>query len=134
TPMGAREQFTFKAEPISQVIAHPHDATRLLYLRDNGGDERMQIWLRNLADGTERLLTDGKSRHGRPVFANDGKRIAFYSNARDGVSNDIYLADVDSLAGPRLLLAGGSEALYVEDWSLDDRQVAVIRYRSITDS
>lgn len=133
-PMGAREQFTFKAEPISEVIAHPHDANRLLYLRDNGGDERMQIWLRNLADGTERLITDGKSRHGRPVFAGDGKRIAFYGNARDGVSNDIYLADIESLAGPRLLLAGGSDALYVQDWSLDDRQLAVIRYRSITDS
>src|SRR5690606_39226812 len=35
---------------------------------------------------------------------------------------------------PRLLLAGGSDALYVQDWSLTDRQVAVIRYRSITDS
>jgi dipeptidyl aminopeptidase/acylaminoacyl peptidase len=133
-PMGAREQFTFRHEPIAEAVAHPYDASRLLYLRDNGGDERMQIWLRNLATGAERLITDGKSRHGRPVFARDGRRIAFHGNARDGASNDLYLADIETESMPRLLLAGNGDALYVEDWSLEDRQIAVIRYRSITDS
>ncbi len=134
TPLGMREQFTFKAEPISAAIAHPYDANRLLYLKDNGGDERMQVWLRDLATGDERLLTDGRSRHGQPVFARDGRRIALHGNARDGAANDLYLLDIDTPAAPRLLLAGGSDALYVQDWSLDDRQLAVIRYRSITDS
>ncbi len=134
TPQGARTQFTFKAEPVSRAVAHPYDANRLLYLKDAGGDERMQIWLRDLANGSERLLTDGRSRHGTPVFSRDGRRIAFDGNARDGTSNDLYLAEVDAPVAPRLLLAGGGDALYVQDWSLDDRQVAVIRYRSITDS
>jgi len=134
SPLGMREQFTFKSEPISTAIAHPYDSNRLLYLKDNGGDERMQIWLRDLATGVERLLTDGRSRHGPPVFARDGRRIAFHGNARDGAANDLYLLDIDTPAAPRLLLAGGPDALYVQDWSLDDRQVAVIRYRSITDS
>src|SRR5690606_2991487 len=134
TPLGMRQQFTFKAEPVSTAVAHPYDANRLLYLKDNGGDERMQIWLRDLSLGTERLLTDGKSRHGEPVFARDGRRIAFHGNARDGASNDLYLLDVEAPAAPRLLLAGSGDALYVQDWSLDDRQLAVIRYRPITDS
>lgn len=133
-PLAMREQFTFKSEPVSTAVAHPYDSNRLLYLKDNGGDERMQIWLRDLATGEERLLTDGRSRNGPPVFARDGRRIAFYGNARDGASNDLYLLDIDTPAAPRLLLAGGSEGLYVQDWSLEDRQVAVIRYRSITDS
>ncbi len=134
-PLGMREQFTFKSEPVTSALAHPYDANRLLYLKDQGGDERMQIWLRDMANGAERLLTDGRSRHGGPVFARDGRRIAFYGNARDGASNDLYIADIDAPGvAPRLLLAGGSDGLYVQDWSLDDRQVAVIRYRSITDS
>src|SRR5690606_38470839 len=54
SPLGMREQFTFKSEPISTAIAHPYDSNRLLYLKDNGGDERMQIWLRDLATGVER--------------------------------------------------------------------------------
>src|SRR5690606_2563325 len=35
---------------------------------------------------------------------------------------------------PRLIVAGGSEALSVEDWSADDRRIAFIRYRSAADS
>src|SRR5690606_20094934 len=133
-PLAMREQFTFKSEPVTAAVAHPYDANRLLFLKDEGGNERLQIWLRDMESGEERLLTDGRSRHGQPVFARDGRRVAFHGNARDGASNDLYLADIDSPAAPRLLLAGGSDALYVQDWSLTDRQVAVIRYRSITDS
>lgn len=133
-PLHMREQFTFHSEPVTGAIAHPYDANRLLYLKDNGGDERMQIWLRDLPSGQDRLLTDGRSRHGQPVFARDGRRIAFHGNARDGASNDLYLLDIDAPAAPQLLLAGGADALYVQDWSLDDRQVAVVRYRSINDS
>ncbi|HUG72561.1 MAG TPA: S9 family peptidase [Steroidobacteraceae bacterium] len=133
-PSGMREQLTFRLEPVTSAVAHPYDANRLLYLKDSGGNERMQIWLHDFTTGAARLLTDGNSRHGQPVFARDGKRIAFHGNARDGANNDLYLTDIDSEALPRLLLAGDSDALYVQDWSLDDRQLAVIRYRSITDS
>ena len=38
--------------------------------------------------------------NGSPVWAHDGKRLAFHSNARDGVSYDIYIVDVDSTAPP----------------------------------
>ncbi len=80
------------------------------------------------------LLTDGRSRHGPPVFAHDGRRIAYSGNARDPASNDIFMSDIGSEAAPRLVLAGGSEDLDVKDWSLDDTRLAVIRYRSSTDS
>ncbi len=85
-------------------MAHPYDANLLLYLKDRGGDENMQIWLRNLRSNEDRLLTDGKSLHGSPVFAHDGKRIAYYSNARDGASYDICIRDISGSAAPRLLV------------------------------
>jgi dipeptidyl aminopeptidase/acylaminoacyl peptidase len=128
------EQLTRDAEPITSATAHPYDANLVVYRKDHGGDENTQLWLRNIADGTDRLLTDGKSRHGLPVFAQDGRRIAYSGNARDPASNDIFMSDIVSGAGPRLVLAGGSEDLDVQDWSLDDTRLAVIRYRSSTDS
>jgi dipeptidyl aminopeptidase/acylaminoacyl peptidase len=134
TPLGARQQLTFETEPVTSAVAHPHDANLLLYLKDRGGDENMQIWQRDLRDGTDRLLTDGKSLNGSPVFAHDGKRIAFNSNARDGASYDIWLRDTTANAEPRLLVQGGSDSLEVQDWSLDDRRLALIRYTSSTNS
>lgn len=133
-PLATPVPLTREAEPVSSATAHPYDAGRLVYLKDRGGDENTQLWLEDLSDGTQRLLTDGRSRHGRPVFAHDGQRIAYSGNAVDPASNDIFLSDITSEAGPRLVLVGGSAALSVEDWSLDDKQLAVIRYRSITDS
>lgn len=133
-PLGMREQLSWSEEPVIDAWTHPGDANVLLFGRDRGGDENMQIWRRNLATGEERLLTDGKSRYGAPVFAHDNHRIAFVGNARDGASYDIYVSDVDTDAAPRLAIAGGSETLVMQDWSADDRRIAFVRYRSNTDS
>jgi dipeptidyl aminopeptidase/acylaminoacyl peptidase len=134
-PLGMREQFTFESEPVSSAVAHPYDANTLLIRKDVGGNENMQIWRRDMVTGSDQLLTDGKSLNGVPVFARDGKRIAYYSTARDGSSYDIYLRDISSDAAPQLLLpAARSDAVFVQDWSLDDRNLAVIHYSSSTDS
>ncbi|MEO6184887.1 MAG: prolyl oligopeptidase family serine peptidase [Steroidobacteraceae bacterium] len=125
---------TAEDEPVTAAAAHPYDVNTLLFLKDRGGDGNTQLLLRNLATGTDKLLTDGTSRNGLPVFARDGKRIAFDGNARDGASSDVYLRDTSSDAGPQLLMAGGKDALAVQDWSLDDRRLAVIRRISRTES
>jgi dipeptidyl aminopeptidase/acylaminoacyl peptidase len=133
-PLAAPEQLTRDAEPITSAAAHPYDRNVVVYRKDRGGNENTQLWLRDVARGTERLLTDGRSRHGPPVFAHDGRGIAYYGNARDPASNDIFMSDIGSEAAPRLVLAGGSADLDVQDWSPDDTKLAVIRYRSSTDS
>jgi dipeptidyl aminopeptidase/acylaminoacyl peptidase len=131
-PLDARTQLTFDAAPVTGAIAHPYDANLLVYQQQRGANP--QLWLREIASGNARLLTDGRSRHGRPVLAHDGKRLAFSSNARNGTSSDIYVSDISSEALPRLVFAGGIDTLQVEDWSLDDSRVAVIRRRSASDS
>ena len=133
-PLGMREQLSWNAEPLGGAWAHPLDASLVLVGRDRGGDENTQFWLRNLASGEERLLTDGKALNGTPVFSRDGKRIAWFSTLRDGTSHDIFVRDLDAAATPRLLVTGKSDAQYVEDWSPDNQRIAFIRYRSITDS
>ena len=133
-PLGYREQLTFHVEPISDAVANPYDPDSLLFLMDKGGNENDQIYLRSLKDGSERLLTDGKSLNGEPVWAHDGKRIAFYSNLRDGASYDIYAVDTSTTAAPRLVVAGNHDSLEVQDWSLDDNKLLLLRYASATES
>jgi dipeptidyl aminopeptidase/acylaminoacyl peptidase len=133
-PSGMREQLTWSDAPITGAVAHPYDADTLLLTKDNGGARNVQLWLHSLKTGAERLLTDGRSFNGPPVFAHDGKRIAFYGNARDGASYDIYTTDITGNAAPQLAIGGGSDALYPQDWSLDDKRIAIIRQVSITDS
>jgi dipeptidyl aminopeptidase/acylaminoacyl peptidase len=133
-PLGYREQLTFHTEPVTDAVASPYDADSLLLLMDKGGNENDQIYLRSLKDGSERLLTDGKSLNGEPVWAHDGKRIAFYSNLRDGASYDIYMVDTSTTAAPRLLVAGNHDSLEVQDWSLDDNKLLLLRYISVTES
>ncbi|MEP7313910.1 MAG: S9 family peptidase, partial [Pseudomonadota bacterium] len=133
-PLATREQLTFYRDPVRSAAASPYAADRFVFMKDKGGDENAQLYLRELGDNRTRLLTDGKSLQGKPVFAHDGKRIAFHSNARDGASYDIYVVDTTTPAPPRLVVGGGDQAYYVLDWSLDDQKLLILRYVSINDS
>lgn len=134
TPLGDREQVTFERDPVRSAAALPQDPAVFVYQKDDGGNENAQLYLQRIGGGPARLLTDGKSLNGEPVFSNDGKRVAFYGNARDGASFDIYVRDLATDAPPRLAIGGGDDALYVQDWSMDDQKLLVIRYASITES
>ncbi|MGH8309587.1 MAG: TolB family protein, partial [Steroidobacteraceae bacterium] len=104
-PLGDREQLTFHDEPIVTARA-PQTANGegFVYLKDTGGDEQAQLRYLKLADRSERLLTDGKSRHGSVVWSNDGTRVAFFGNGRDGVSYDIYTVDMAANTPPRFIV------------------------------
>jgi len=120
------------AGAVEGAAAHPYNANVAVVRRNLDGNA--QLWLRDFATGSERRLTDGKSRRGPPVFAHDGRRIAFSANARDAHSTDLFVADIDGTTAARLLLSGGSDELLVQDWSPDDRYLAVIRRRAAADS
>ena len=131
-PLGMREQLTFYNEPISFASA-PQTGTPdgFVFLKDRGGDENSQIHYLKLADRSERMLTDGKSLHGNVVWSNDGKRIAFYGNGRDGVSYDVYIADIAAGSAPRLAVAARNGAWYPQDWSVDDSKLLLLQYISV---
>src|SRR6185312_7800830 len=133
--MGDREQLTFYSEPISDARAPTvANAAGFVFLKDRGGDENSQIYFYRLADKSTRLLSDGKSLNGRPVWSHDGKRVAFYSNARDGVSYDIYIAEIDSNTAPRLAVSAQQETWYPLDWSADDSKLLLWHYVSVNES
>jgi dipeptidyl aminopeptidase/acylaminoacyl peptidase len=133
-PLGMREQLTFSAEPVSVARApHAGSSRGFVFLKDQGGDENAQIFYYT-GDGSVRQLTKGSFLHGAPVWAHDGKRVAFYGNERDGLSYDVYVADVSSASAPRLVVGGQQDTWYPLDWSADDQKLLLWKYLSLNES
>jgi protease II len=133
-PLGMREQLTFYPEPVIAARApQVGSAGGFVFLKDQGGDENAQIYYRS-TDRSVRLLTDGKSLHGDPIWSHDGKRIAYYGNGRDGVGYDIYVLEMTPGAAPRLVVGAQKDTWFPLDWSADDQKLLVQRYVSINES
>jgi dipeptidyl aminopeptidase/acylaminoacyl peptidase len=130
--LGAREQLTFYRDPISWVRA-ASSGGGFAFLKDQAGDENMQVYSQ-AANGTVRQITSGNFIHGSPVWAHDGKRVAFYGNERDGASYDVYVADVTTGAAPQLVVGGRQDTWYPLGWSPDDAKLLVWRYASREES
>jgi dipeptidyl aminopeptidase/acylaminoacyl peptidase len=132
-PLGMRQQL-YSGDPITVARAAPTGpTTRFVFLKDEGGDENSQLYYYT-GPGNIRQLTQGKFIHGNPIWSNDGKRVAFYGDDRDGASYDIYLADVDTPTAPRLIVGGQEDTWYPLDWSVDDRKLLLWKYLSINES
>jgi len=132
TPLGMREQLTFYQDPIEWARA-PRSGSGFVFLKDQAGDENAQVYYRG-GSGDVRQLTHGAFIHGSPVWAHDGRRVAFYGNDRDSLSYDVYVADVTTGAAPQLLVGGHEDTWYPLDWSADDSKLLVWKYVSISES
>src|SRR5271168_5189933 len=94
---GARRQLTFLHEPIAEAAFSPDPArSAYVYLKDEGGNENAQLYYQRLGEPAAKLLTDGKSRNGAPVWSNSGREVAFFSTARDGVNCDIDIVEPET--------------------------------------
>src|ERR1700685_3556401 len=133
---GARRQLTFLRDPITSAAFSPDPGrAAYVYLKDAGGNENSQLYYQRLDEPDPKLLTDGKSMNGAPVWSNMGREVAFFSTARDGLSYDIDIVDPESGALPRLVIAGDSSAAWsVLDWSPDDTKLLVRKFISISES
>src|SRR5271170_5761964 len=81
---GARRQLTFLRDPVTQAAFSPDPArSAVVFLKDVGGNENAQLYYQRLGEPA-RMLTDGKSRNGAPLWSNSGHEVAFFTNARDG--------------------------------------------------
>src|SRR5580698_3444163 len=134
-PAGERRQLTFMREPITRGAFSPDPLrSAYVYLKDTGGNENSQLYYQRLGEPGAKLLTDGKSLNGSPVWSNSGREIAFFSTARDGRSYDIDIVDPESGALPRLVLSGDDTAAWsVLDWSPDDSKLLVLKEVSISE-
>jgi dipeptidyl aminopeptidase/acylaminoacyl peptidase len=131
-PLGMREQLTYYQDPIEWARA-PRTGSGFVFLKGQGGDENAQVYYQS-GSGSARQLTSGAFIHGSPVWAHDGRRVAFYGNDRDSLSYDVYVADVTTGGAPQLLVGGRLDTWYPLDWSPDDSKLLVWRYVSISES
>jgi dipeptidyl aminopeptidase/acylaminoacyl peptidase len=134
-PGGARRQLTFVHEPITEAAFSPDLARNAyVFLKDSGGNENAQLYYQHLGEPLAKLLTDGKSLNGAPMWSNSGREVAFFSTARDGRSFDIDIVDPESGALPRLGMAGDDSAAWtVLDWSPDDSKLLVRKEVSVSE-
>ncbi len=134
-PGGERRQLTFLREPVAQAAFSPDPGrSAYVYLKDVGGNENAQLYYQRLGEPAAKLLTDGKSLNGGPVWSNAGREVAFFTTARDGVSYDIDIVDPETGLLPRLAVTGDGAAWYPLDWSPDDRKLLVLKYLSISEA
>ena len=133
-PGGARRQLTFYNEPVASASYSPNpDYRGFLFRRDVGGGEFYQYFWFDLATGSSRLLTDGKSRNGGAAWSNSGDAFAYVSTRRNGRDNDLYLASMTAPDRPRMVveLKGNWGPI---DWSPDDRRLLLYRGVSANES
>ena len=135
-PAGERRQLTFLHEPITQAAFSPDplSASALCTSRMWGAMKTLSSTTSASAKPTAKLLTDGKSLNGGPVWSNAGRELAFFSTARDGVSHDIDIVEPEAGSLPRLVITGDSADWYPLDWSPDDRKLLVLKSVSISEA
>ncbi|HEY2590777.1 MAG TPA: hypothetical protein VGI35_04215, partial [Steroidobacteraceae bacterium] len=147
SPLGSREQLTYRREPLALAAARPSAADEgFAFLEDEDGDENGQVYYYPLASrspvgrsqvdgaGEIRLLSDGKSHHGGLVWSKDGTQLAFFGNERSEADEDIYTVELSPGARPRLLVPGHGGSWRPLDWSTDGRQLLIEQTVSATES
>ena len=135
-PLAARRQLTFFKEPVRTALVSPSAAVDgLVFLKDRGGDENHQLYFLDLGTGTHRMLSDGVSRNGSPVWSNDGTQVAYFSNRRNGVHWDIFVTGVGKKAVSRPVYESHDGAAWFPvDWSPRDESLLLWKYRSTNNS
>ena len=132
-PGGARHQLTFFEEPVSGAAASPNPEIDGFLLRlDVGGSELYQIFFFDLRRGSYRMLTDGRSRNGGFLWANQGDRFVFYTTQRNGRDFDLHIRSPGELGSTPVLEAGGNWSAL--DWAPDDCELLVSRFISANES
>ncbi len=133
-PGGARRQMTFAAEPIgAAVVPAGSDPPLLIMTRDEGGSERYQIFIHDLATGFEQRWTDGLARYAAPTPSPDGQRLAYLTTARNGRDWDVCVRDLDG-DGKTQPVTNETGSWIPEDWSPDGSALIVSRYASVRDN
>ena len=133
-PGGARTQLTFREEPVRGGRFQPGTGRHFTYAADTGGDENYQIYLQDAATGATTRLTDGKSRNGGGEWSRDGSQILYYSNGRNGRTNDFFIVGLAGLDAPRKIFEAPSVGWFFEDWSADGKRVLLTEYLSINET
>jgi dipeptidyl aminopeptidase/acylaminoacyl peptidase len=133
-PGAYRQQLTFFTDRVLDAEFSPDPKKNyFLFSMDTGGGEFFQIYTFNLADGSVKLLTDGKSRNTGVLFNHRGTFAAYMSTRRNGRDMDLYLLDPGNPSAEKrgLELTGAWAPL---DWSPDDSRLLLLEEISVNET
>ena len=130
----ARQQLTFFDEPVLTVSRQPH-GNLICFTMDSGGSENAQVFIFDPATGESKMISDGRSRNGIPLWRRDGKAVVYSSTRRNGASNDLWLTEIRPPFRSRMILKASDGSWWgPHDWSQDGRRLLVEQYISVVDS
>jgi dipeptidyl aminopeptidase/acylaminoacyl peptidase len=133
TPGGARYQLTFFPDSVAGGSYEPYKGEYFVFAKGVGGNERFQLYRYDIATGDVTMLTDGKSRNGRGVWAEGGGRIAYTSTRRNNRDFDIWTMNPADPKSDKLLVeVQGSWAPV--DWAPDGSQLLAGEFISANES
>lgn len=128
---GTKTQLTDAKDSTYPVRYFPNDE-RILFTRDNGGNERFHLYVR-LENGEVKDLTPGENtRANFAGFSQDEKSFYILSNQRDERFMDLYQVDATSYESK--LIYKNDKNLNVQQVSNTDRYVALIQAQGNKDS
>ncbi|MCU1240424.1 MAG: hypothetical protein JWO71_1150 [Candidatus Acidoferrum typicum] len=125
SPNGARQQLTFLDDEITTARFDP-EGDSVVFVKDENGDERYQIYRYEFSTRRIRLTTDGKSRNWLGAWSTRGGNLAYTSTKRDGKDADLWTMNPEDARTNRLflqLVGAGWRAL---DWSPDDSKLLLL--------
>lgn len=127
-------QLTFGKERVLGVWHSPQDG-QLVFARDAGGNENMQLFLLEPDSGKVQLLTEGweAAMHIFGCWSHDGRSLYFAANRRHPGIFDVYRLHLDS--GETELLWEHDQAGYLSSFTMtrDERRLAFNRMHSSFD-
>ncbi len=133
-PGGARQQFTFFPDSVSNGRFHPNGGDYIVFMKDVGGGEWYQLYRYEVKTGDVTLLTDGKSRNLMGPWSSDGDRIAYMSTRRTGQDTDLWVMNPGDPRTDHLLTQFTGGGWQPEDWSPDDKKILLLEDLSINES
>ena len=122
---GWPHQLTFFEDSV-RWASRPPAGDKLLFGKDHGGDERVQLHLiRPDGTGHVQLTNDPKAIHSFGGWSPNGKSIFYASNARNVAYFDLYTMDLATRKARRVLTHDGTN--YAAAWSPDGRYLVFNR-------
>ena len=139
SPLGAMEQITDFPDPVRNAHFHPKHGKYIVFAKDTGGNEAMQLFRLDLADKKVTLLTDPNEKHAYGPWDHQGKLMLMYStqldktaqgSTRNEVTVNVALIDPLHPEKKRQLvsLPGGGWGEF--QWSPDSKHIVAVKRKS----
>ena len=142
-PMAEPEALTDFAEPVRSASYEPQKGEYIVFERSNGGDEAAQVYRLDLASKQVSLLTDPKERHDIQGWLHHSSQLLVLSlpldrtaqgGSREQVSATLTMMDPANPTQRRKVAELPGTGWSAGGVSWDDRQVALTRFVSATES